>query len=152
MTPPHSAVAIDCYVRASTPSEVTGRTIQKLQKYDREGRIDDLTVQSWPSKVALTDDCWGTDTVERFETFRAWAERHAVRICPPFEIREQTSLVDDDSTPMVVLPTLCLAIYIDGKLESVFPHRSEKTEYTVGDAMADLAEEINNLREGQVEE
>lgn len=137
MPPSTAAVAVDCYVRASSRTDAVDATIERLREDDRTDVIDELTVQSWPAQVSLGDDAGHADIVERFETFRAWADSHDVYL-PSFEIREQTSLVDDETTPTVVLPVCCVAIHVDGTLASVVPHRTETTMYTVDEALSDL--------------
>lgn len=138
MTPPQPAVAIDCHVRASVPTDSVRATLGAVRGYERAGIVDDLTVQTWPDEVALTGSPRNA-AVERFEAFRAWADRHGVRICPPFAVRDRASLVDD-GTPTLVLPALCVAIRVDGELTGVVPHRTGTTEYTVDDVLDDLTD------------
>lgn len=144
MTETQPSIAIDCYLRASSAGEEAA-VVDRLRGYLANGVIDDLTVGVWPDQVVLRPGTQEADAVERFRAFRAWADRHGVRISPPFDVRERATPVDDPAA-VLVLPSLCLAVRVDGELASVIPHRTETTAYTVADALAEL--EAGNVHLG----
>lgn len=145
MTDIQPSIGIDCYVRASSTGGATGDVVETLRGYAATGVVDDLSVRTWPDRVVLRPATRDADPVERFEKFRAWADRHGVSIVPPFAVRERATLVDDPAAVLVV-PALCLAVRVDGELASVVPHRTGTTEYAVDDLLADL--EAGTVRSG----
>lgn len=135
---PRSAVAVRCYVRASSLVEPVDATIERLREFDRTGVIDELRVEAWPDEVPLEGGPDHSDVVQRFEAFRAWADRLGASIRPAFTVRERTTLVADETRAVLVLPVVCLSIHVDGELASVVPHAEGETTYAVEDALADL--------------
>lgn len=132
------AVAVDCFVRASSLVEPVDRTIQTLREYDRTNVIEDLEVRAWPDEIPLTDATEDSDVVMRHRLFQAWADENDVRLEPAFAKRQRTSLVSDETETVLVLPVMCLAIHVDGELTDLAPHRMGATTYTVDDALFDL--------------
>lgn len=131
-------VTIDCHVRASAAQGPVGETIETLRAYDERDVIEDLGVELWPDEVVLTAETEETALVERYRRFRAWAEQAGVSLRPAFRTRERATLVSERPARALVLPTVCLAVHVDGELASVVPHRADGATYTVEDALGDL--------------
>lgn len=135
-----SDVSIDCYVRASTLVEPINTTIKTLRDYNQLGALAELTVEAWPAEVPLTDEGDASEIVARYRRFQRWADTHGVDIQPAFTIRDQTTLLSDTPETVLVLPMMCLVIYLNERLVSVVPHSTDLTTYTVGDVLTDLEE------------
>lgn len=135
---PSSAVAVHCYVRASSLVAPVDATVERLREFDRTGAIDELRIEAWPDEVPLDGGAEHADVLGRFEAFRDWADRFGASVEPAFDVRERTTLVADESESVLVLPVVCLSIHVDGRLASVVPHLEGGTAYTVDDALADL--------------
>lgn len=131
-------VSIDCYVRPSVLTERADRIIETLRKYNECGVLTDLTEKTWPAEVPLADEAAASEIVAHYDLFQKWADLHGVSLAPAFTTRDQTTLVSDDPHPVLVLPMICLAIHLDGRLASVVPHSTKTTTYTVEDALTDL--------------
>jgi hypothetical protein len=134
-----SPIVIDCYARAAALGAPVDEPIETLREYDLRGVIEDLTVRVWPDEVVLTDDTQEASPIAQYRRFQTWADQAGVSLRPGFTIRQQGSLVSDQTTAALVLPTVSLAIHVDGELATVVPHQTDTTTYTVEDALADLA-------------
>lgn len=136
--PPRSAVAVHCYVRASSLVAPVDATVETLREFDRTGAIDELRIEAWPDEVPLEGESEHAAVLGRFQAFQDWADRLGASVEPAFAVRERTTLVADESEAVLVLPVVCLSIHVDGRLASVVPHLEGGTAYTVDDALADL--------------
>ena len=132
-------IRIECYVRAAPVGAPVDETIKTLREYDQRDVIEGLTVDVWPDEVALTGETKELALIEQYRRFQIWAEQAGVSLQPAFRIREQATLISDQPARTLVFPVVCLAIYADGELATVVPHRTDETTYTVEDALADLA-------------
>lgn len=132
-------IRIECYVRAAPVGAPVDETIKTLREYDQRDVIEGFTVDVWPDEVALTGETKEMALIEEYRRFQIWAEQAGVSLQPAFRIREQATLVSDQPARTLVLPMVCLAIYADGELVTVVPHRTDETTYTVKDALADLS-------------
>lgn len=138
MNTQQSPIHVECFTRATSPASLTDGSIDTVREYVASGLVDELSVRRWPREVNLSRPAGQRVAIERFETFRAWADSNGVELEPAFEVRERTTLVDDTPAEILVLPAVCLAVHVDGTLASVVPHRTETTTYTVDDALAAL--------------
>lgn len=115
-------------------------TIRRLEDLETDGIIDDVTVGAWPAEVRLGDPPSHSDVVARFEEFDAWADQWNVSIRPPFAVEPPHSEITGETSTMLVTPVQCLAIYVDGALQEVFPHTADRAgdceTYTVRDVLA----------------
>lgn len=127
-----------CHVRAPLLLEPLDSKIETLRTCEANGDIDSLLLRSWPDEVALTETSPNQEVVDCFERFEQWADAHGVSVRPPFAIRTSTSLVSDDSRPVLVTPLLCLALYYDDSLVGVYPHSDGETTDTATEAIAAL--------------
>jgi hypothetical protein len=86
----------------------------------------------------LTEDTEESALIDQYRRFQTWAEQAGVSLHPAFLMRERATLVSEQPKRALVLPMMCFAIHIDGRLATVVPHRTDTTTYTVADALADL--------------
>lgn len=136
--PTEPNVTVDCYVRTDAISDPVEARLEAVRDLAREGTVDEWEVRTWPKEVVLSAVTEGSLAVERFRTFRRWAEQWAVRIEPPFSVETRTSEFTGESRDVLVTPAFCLAVYANGRLREVFPHHSKGTTHTVEDAVETL--------------
>lgn len=109
--------------------------VERAQALEGGDLVDTVVVRSWPETVRLDDDGPHREVVEEFRRFEEWADRRGVTVRPPFETRTRASMVEDDGVEVLVTPVLCLALYREERLVSVFPHADGEESYTVEDAL-----------------
>lgn len=135
---PEGRVTVDCYVRADAISDPVESRVESVKALENEGIVDECSVRTWPSEVVLTPLTEGTLAVRRFRTFEEWAAQWGVHIDPPFRRNTRRSELTGETREVLQTPTVCLAVYVDGRLREVFPHRSKGTTYSVADAVESL--------------
>lgn len=128
-------VTVDCYVRTDAISDATEARLAALRALRRDGAIDELEVRTWPKEVVLSPVTETTEVVGRYRTFERWADQWGVSVEPPFSLERRTSELTGESREVLVTPAFCLAVYANGRLREVFPHRSEGTTHTAEDAI-----------------
>ena len=134
---PGSEARLELFVRSSAPTAARERqsaTVERLHALDAENRIEEVVVHSWEKRVP-TEGRGVEDTREVYAAFSAWAREHDVDLCPFFDTRECHSSITGESHTALVLPVMCLAVYDDDRLRSVFPHATEERSVAVGDAL-----------------
>lgn len=132
-------LTVSCHVRAPMLLEPVDTHVETLRACAADGQIGDLVLRSWPEQVTRSTESPDRDVLERFASFRSWADRADVTVQPPFETRTRTSMVSGAETDLLVLPLICLALYDDaGGLVGVYPHSADGETYTVEDAIAGL--------------
>lgn len=137
MTPPTHQFDVDCYVRPPITGE-TERIVKTLRTHDCAGRLNSLTVESWPASVSL-DSTVNADVVRTVERFREWASERGARLDPAFSVEEHVSVLTGVREKLLHLPTVCLAVYQDDDLFCVIPNRTDERTCTVPKAL-DLLE------------
>lgn len=139
-----SDITVSCRIRASMPIEQGATYLKQLRDCERTGRIAGFKVQSWPEEVALSPDRPERAMIRGYESYRDWADQAGVIIEPPFATRTRRSIVTGAEIDVLVLPSVCLALYDDaGGLVGVYPHSDDEGTYTVEEA-------ISRLRDGEV--
>ena len=131
-------VTVDCYLRGSMFASLIADTVSTLREHNKTGTIDALTVDVWPEEVRLSDGAAGEPIVERYDRLQEWADKHGVSLEPAFRRTERTVPVIDTTETVLELPVVCLTVRVEGELEIVAPHSTERTTYTVEDAIADI--------------
>ncbi|MDL5360641.1 HTH domain-containing protein [Halalkalicoccus sp. NIPERK01] len=115
--------------------------IDRLRDLVKDGPLTDLDVDAWGASVRATG---GNDVAavrETVDEFARWAGRNDCSLTPAFEWRATDSFLDEESergSVVVVLPLLCLAVYDDGTLEAVYPHRDDDEVHTIHDGVEAL--------------
>lgn len=132
-------LTVSCHVRAPMLLEPVDAHVETLQASAADGQIDELVLRSWPEQVTRSPESPERDVLERFESFRSWADSAGVEVQPPFETRTRKSMVSGAETDLLVLPLICVALYDEaGGLVGVYPHSADGETYTVEDAIARL--------------
>lgn len=141
MAPSEPTIHVACHARVASFAAPVDETLRTLERLKAANAIDEVTVDAWPSEVQLgTDGAPQSDVVARFETFDTWADQWNVRIRPPFAVETRRSEITGETREVLITPVQCLAIYVDGALQEVFPHTADRAgsgeTYTVRDALA----------------
>lgn len=136
MTDSTSRFDVDCYVRPPVEG-ATRQVVETLETHDRAGRLNSLTVETWPAAVSR-DSTVTTDVLETVEGFREWASERGARLEPAFSFDEPTHDLTGERRSLVRLPVVCLAVYEDDDLYCVIPNRTEERTCTVWKALETL--------------
>lgn len=152
MAPPEPDIHVACHARMGSFTAPVDETLRTLERLEAAAIIDELTLDAWPAHVRLgTDGALQSDVVARFQTFDAWADQWDVCIRPPFVVETRRSEITGETREVLVTPVQCLAIYVDGALQEVFPHTADRAgdgeTYTVRDGLALLEAHGNQLFE-----
>lgn len=139
MSGPPGPVTVDVYVRPAQLAEALDGHVRALEEMAAEGVVDAVDVHSWPARVPV--DAHVTDAVDRFRTFRAWADDHDVSIQPPFSVHAVASEFTGERTTYLSTPVCCLSVSVGDALAGIYPHSDGDEHYGVGDAIEALAEE-----------
>lgn len=131
-------VTVVCHVRAPLLLEPIDRQIETIQACESEGAIDDLLLRSWPKEVTLNESTPHQEVLETYDRLSSWADRQGVSIDPPFRQRKTTSQVTGTTKELLVTPLVCLEVYADDELVSVFPHSADDETETTHEAIASL--------------
>ena len=131
-------VAVDCFVRADAISDPVESRVTSVEALESEGVVDECSVRTWPAEVVVTPLTEETLAVRRFRTFEEWAAQWGVHIDPSFRRNTRRSELTGETREVLQTPAVCLAVYVDGRLREVFPHRSNGTTYSVADAVETL--------------
>lgn len=134
-------IAVDLYVRPAQLEESLGDYIATLNRMERDGVLDGVTIHTWPSKVPARSPT--TDVVERFREFRSWADANDATIQPPFSVRTVESEFTGETGTYISTPVLCMAVRDDESLVGVYP-------YTAGTEHHSIADGIERLQAGEV--
>jgi hypothetical protein len=136
-------VRLELYVRDELPPPATQQSAEirdRLQRLDRESVIRELTTRKWPSRTPLAGV---SPTIrDRYLAFTQWEAAGELRLRPFFAIRECFTPREGERTDWLVLPAICLAVYVDDSLEMVYPHASETGNCTVEDGVAWLERQL----------
>lgn len=129
---------VEFYARSTLPDVAVSRRDEvrgRLRRLADEGRLDVVETYSWPRKIPVEGD-----RRERrlYEQFRTWADDVGVSLSPFFDTRECYSMDTGDRGPRLVLPALCLAVYRDDRLRTVYPHSTVTGSRTVMDCLEAL--------------
>jgi hypothetical protein len=99
--------------------------LEELSALERQGVLETVTVDVWGNAVCPEGHCSGTHAgeriLDRIDEFREWAADAAVPVTAPFEEQTVTSKTTDEEFRKIVLPRLCLGVYVDTELELVLP-------------------------------
>lgn len=131
---------VECYVRAGAHNESINHILDSLQEYAQEGTIDNLSITVWPSDTRLVECTENTPVRNCYSEFQEWSERNGVSLQPAFTHKERSSLINGSSETVLCVPTLCVAVYIDGELVNIAPHTRQSNAYTVEDILSFIEE------------
>lgn len=137
-------LTVKAFARPSAFMEPIDSKLETLERLEREGVIDELTVHVWPDEIPLADGTPYQDVLDAYHRFRAWAEAHGVGLEPPFTVRTEASTFTGTKRTVLRTPMMCVAVYADGLLSNVFPQSR-------GGEHVSVKEAIGALRTGELE-
>ena len=150
MTNDESSVRLDLYVRslgATGSPDQQEAVLSRLQHLDDEGAVT-TNVVVWGKRLRLDGAAAATEpgqtiqqTVEQFEQ---WAADNDASFPSLFQRREVDPLVGEGYTALT-LPSLCLAVRVDGTLRQVLPCRQ-------GDRHRGILEFLTEFRPPETDE
>lgn len=147
---------VEFWIREDTPycvHDVQERTYERLQCLQEAGRIASVTSHLWnPIETTPKKTSQEHTAVyrERLSEFKAWANEHSRSLTPGFKTRPISSLFAEEEQEVIVPPMLCLAVYKNDKLRSVFPNADGDCVHTVGDGLDRLESETDGSSIGGV--
>jgi len=133
----------ELYVRDSLPKPAArqcDRLTDRLTDLEAEDELEAAAVHTWDKRIERGDSVQ-TSARDRYAEFEAWAADRGVSLRPFFGTRECYSMETGEKGDWIVYPALCLAVYEDGDLASVFPHADGDDFRSVLDGIDALASE-----------
>lgn len=138
---------VELYVRSLAPYGTRNEQdaiVERLLDLERRDVIDDVDLTIWGSEVCLDSASaqvgTGRRVAERIRDFYGWCEDHRASIEPFFDLSTVESSITGDSFHRVVPPHRCLAIYVDDRLEEVYPNTVEGNVRSLEDGLSSLEE------------
>lgn len=128
-------VRVELYARSSLPSVAQRRreTVERrLDELVDAGHVGALETETWNKKVPLDEPSFERD---RYAEFEQWAGDVGVSLVPFFDTRDCYSMDTGERGDRLVLPAICLAIYRDETLQTVYPHSTPQGSRTVLDCL-----------------
>jgi hypothetical protein len=121
-------------------SDRVAQLYDRIQRLDADGTVDDVVVEVYGTRLPTPDDspvdALARPMWERYRAFEAWATRQGYSLEPAFERRRTGSLVRDERTEVVLMPVVCLAVYVGDDVRSVVPCTTGDGVRTVDDCLA----------------
>lgn len=122
-----SRLEVHLYVRSLAAAEGSPygeSAIERLEALEAAGVVDAHEIEIWGADLVLsTADATpvGERILDRLERFQTWIEENGCSFGPAWRIRDRSSWFGDRSPPRLVLPTVILAEYEDGRLRHLAP-------------------------------
>lgn len=139
-----TGVHVELWMRRNVPScvrDVQETVYERVERLHEACRIASFSHRSWDT-VEMTPDktstAHGVRCREKIAEFEAWASDHGVSLGAGFRTCTASSMVADDCWTELVPPMLCLSVYEDGELGTVFPHDDGDRVHTVTDGLERL--------------
>ncbi len=137
---------IEVFLRSFAPPigvrEQQEDVLDRLRQLERQGVVETVSVDIWGKAVCPEGHCDETHTgeriLDRIGEFRAWAADADVPVASPFEERRVTSTTTDEEFRKIVLPRLCLGVYVDEDLQLVLPCQLEDETISVESLLSAL--------------
>jgi hypothetical protein len=126
---------VELYARSSLPTVATRRRDEiagRLKELAETEHVSQVAIHNWQKKVPLAKS---SRELELHETFETWAEEVGVSLGPFFETRECYAMDTGEKGERLVMPALCLAVYREDRLQSVYPHSTNDGARTVMDCL-----------------
>jgi hypothetical protein len=109
-------------------------TIDRLTGFRAEGALADVSVETWPEAVSLSDRDGDSDLLARINRFEELAAERGLTLRPPFE-RRSVSLLVGERRSVLRTPMLFAAVSDDDGLVAVYPCTREERTWTVGELL-----------------
>ncbi|PSP42479.1 hypothetical protein BRC66_01285 [Halobacteriales archaeon QH_2_66_30] len=132
-------VTVELHVRSELPAPARSQASQVYEELGvlaGQGAIADLHREHWPNRTPIDDP--ESDVRDTYLQFQSWATDQGYSLAPFFQIRECYTPEVGDWCDWLVTPAMCLAVYEDGTLSAVYPHRDSGETRTVQDGMEAL--------------
>lgn len=126
---------VELYARQSLPDIAANRRDQvagRLKQLADNGHVSEVTIHNWDKKVHVDAECREMDL---YEEFLAWATEVGVGLEPFFDTRNCYSMETGEKGDQLVFPALCVAVYRDDTLQSVYPHSTNDGSRSVMDCL-----------------
>jgi len=130
---------IELFVRSELPppaEEQSERLYERLAALSGQSEVAGVGRTEWVSRTPV--EACDTGLRDTYLGFEAWASDRGVSLQPFFGTRECYSTDRRGRVDWLVLPALCLAVYRDGAVSAVYPHRDGAETETVADGVAAL--------------
>ena len=138
-------VRLELYVRTLSPSGARARqeaVLERLQRLEDEGHIDDVYVKVWGKRIdpttAAADTDQGQFILNRIAEFKQWALAENTTLESFYQTHEQSSSITGQDHTTIVLPKMGLAEYHGNELAQVAPCTDGDAVYSVIDHIDDL--------------
>ena len=132
---------VEVYLRERVPppvSETIETTVERLRALERNGKLAEVSVDSWGLCDAYCTDRDET-AAATIEEFEQWADRTRHSLQPAFARREVSSMFCEGSIRRQEVPILSIAVYEGEVLECVAPCSDGERTHTVQDCLDALA-------------
>lgn len=126
---------VELYARSSLPEVATRRRDKvagRLTELAEEGHVSQIEIHNWENKVPLDAE---NHELDQYEEFATWADDVGVELSPFFDTRQCYSMSSGERGERLVMPALCLAVYRDETLQSVYPHSTNEGSRSVMDCL-----------------
>jgi hypothetical protein len=140
MSQTHSGTRARLHVRETLPSPVRYRREQvtdRLSALVADGALAEFDVVTWDKRIPA-DGSGDRELRDTYLALEDWAQDRDVSLAPFFATRECYSWETGERGTWVVLPALCLSVYEDDELTSVYPHRNGDTYHSVWSGIESL--------------
>jgi len=130
-----AGIRVESYARSSLPRVAERRRAtveQRLEGLVGAGHVTALDTATWEKKVPLDEP---SPERRRYEAFESWADDVGVSLQPFFDTRDCYSMETGERGEWLVLPALCVAIYREDRLQTVYPHSTPQGARTVLDCL-----------------
>lgn len=134
---------VEVFLRGSVPFHAHARqlvVLSRLRALQDRGTIDEVHVDTWANRItdAPTEAAIALTALDGFEK---WADSHHATLTPGFESHDSHCGFTGLDFRTTVFPVVCLALYEDDTLVSVYPHSTDTGCRTVDDGLALLEAE-----------
>lgn len=127
---------ITVYLREAPPEYVRERqqvVLDTFEKLEATAVLSDVTVVRWPKHVRVPTD--RTDT-NAGDTYQEFVDAVGNESLEPFFKQKPASGRNQN---VLVLPTICIALRIDGELSGLYPHWDDGTHHSIEDCQQALS-------------
>ncbi len=116
--------------------------LEQLKTFDAEGRIDSYEINVWTKEIRLRgpleDTAYYQNIFDHIDAFQQWADTHGVRLNTAFKMQSVDCEITGETYRVLSLPSICLAVYEDGKLCAVYPHSTDDHNQTASSCLNEL--------------
>jgi len=138
-----NSITVELYTREELPPpavEQSEAIYERLENLTHRDGVEEINQETWVKRTPV-QGC--TDAVrDTYLAMTEWASNADVALDPFFQTRECYSATEEGWTDWIVLPAICLAIYEDGDLSAVYPHRDGAETRTVADGVQQLERSV----------